>query len=59
MSLPVLAALCDLLEVTPPTSSPPAPKETPPARPPALAGPTAVAGRAELRQTRAQLRPER
>ena len=58
LSLPVLAALCDLLEVTPAelivTSA-----ENATTRKTAGAGPTAVPGPAELRPTRARLRPER
>ena len=58
LSLPVLAALCDLLEVTPAelivTSA-----ENPTTRKTAAAtGPAPVAGPAELRPTRARLRPE-
>ncbi len=57
LSLPVLAALCDLLEVTPAeliiTTA-----ENTAARKTAGAGPTAVTGPVELRPTRARLRPQ-
>ncbi|WP_262386974.1 helix-turn-helix transcriptional regulator [Streptomyces sp. TRM49041] len=35
LSLPVLAALCDILGCTPPTRSPPRPRTSRPAEPPA------------------------
>ena len=57
LSLPVLAALCDLLEVTPAELILTHADNT--ARKTAGAGPTAVPGPPELRPTRARLRPER
>ena len=58
LSLPVLAALCDLLKVTP-TELILTHAENTTTRKTAGAGPTAVPGPAELRPTRARLRPER
>jgi DNA-binding Xre family transcriptional regulator len=56
LSLPVLAALCDLLEVTP-TELIQTHAENTTTRKTAT-GPAPVAGPAELRPTRARLRPE-
>jgi DNA-binding Xre family transcriptional regulator len=58
LSLPVLAALCDLLEVTPADLIVTRVENTTDRKTATTTGPTAVAGPAELRPTRARLRPE-
>jgi DNA-binding Xre family transcriptional regulator len=57
LSLPVLAALCDLLEVTPTDLIQTRAENTTTRKTAATAGPTTVAGPVELRPTRARLRP--
>ena len=59
LSLPVLAALCDLLEVTPAELIETHAKNATTRKTGGETGPTSVAGPAELRPTRARLRPER
>jgi DNA-binding Xre family transcriptional regulator len=56
LSLPVLAALCDLLEVTPAELILTHAENTTTRK--TAGGPSAVAGPAELRPTRARLRPQ-
>jgi DNA-binding Xre family transcriptional regulator len=59
LSLPVLAALCDLLEVTPAELIVTSAENAPTRKTATATGPAPVAGPAELRPTRARLRPER
>ncbi|TQM11133.1 helix-turn-helix domain-containing protein [Pseudonocardia kunmingensis] len=58
LSLPVLAALCDLLEVTPAELIETRAENTSVRKAAGASGPTAIPGPAELRPTRARLRPE-
>ncbi|WP_219420527.1 helix-turn-helix domain-containing protein [Pseudonocardia nigra] len=58
LSLPVLAALCDLLEVTPADLIVTRAENAPGRKAAGATGPTALAGPVELRPTRARLRPE-
>lgn len=58
LSLPVLAALCDLLDVTPAELIITRADNTAARTSAGATGPTAVAGPAQLRPTRARLRPE-
>jgi DNA-binding Xre family transcriptional regulator len=58
LSLPVLAALCDLLEVTPADLIETRAENSSARKTAGTTGPTAVAGPLELRPTRARLRPE-
>lgn len=58
LSLPVLAALCDLLEVTPAELIVTSAENATTRKTAAATGPAPVAGPAELRPTRARLRPE-
>jgi DNA-binding Xre family transcriptional regulator len=58
LSLPVLAALCDLLEVTPAELIITNAENATTRKTAAATGPAPVAGPAELRPTRARLRPE-
>jgi DNA-binding Xre family transcriptional regulator len=58
LSLPVPAALCDLLEVTPAGLITTHAENTTTTARTATSGPAALAGPAELRPTRARLRPE-
>lgn len=58
LSLPVLAALCDLLDVTPADLIATRAENTTTRKTADATGPTAVAGPSELRPTRARLRPE-
>ncbi len=58
LSLPVLAALCDLLEVTPAELIQTHAENATTRKTAAASGPAPVAGPAELRPTRARLRPE-
>lgn len=57
LSLPVLAALCDILEVTPADLVATRAASIAPSRPAAVGGGTAVTGLGELRPVRARLRP--
>ena len=58
LSLPVLAALCDLLEVTPAELIQTHAENATTRKTAAASGPAPVAGPAELRPTRARLLPE-
>jgi DNA-binding Xre family transcriptional regulator len=57
LSLPVLAALCDILEVTPADLVTASAESIVPSRPAAAGGGMAVTGLGELRPVRARLRP--
>lgn len=59
LSLPVLAALCDLLEVTPAELILTNAANTTTRKAAGDTGPTSVPGPAQLRPSRARLRPER